>query len=122
MTPENGPPSSRLHLGVARCSHLCVQRLLNRRRARGDVRAEGRAMPALISRRPQRALAVTALVVAAMIGGGIWLAQSGRSAAAPDVSIVRASRGDVVVSVGGVGRIVTNGVSAIELPASSRGP
>ena len=76
-------------------------------------------MPALISRRPQRALAVTALVVVAVLGGGIWLVQSGQSAAAPDVSIVRASRGDVVVSVGGVGRIVTGGgASVIELPAS----
>jgi RND family efflux transporter MFP subunit len=79
-------------------------------------------MPALISRKPQRALAVSALVVVSVIGGGIWLVQNGHSAAAPDVSVVKASRGDVVVTVGGVGRIVTGGgVSAIELPASSAG-
>jgi RND family efflux transporter MFP subunit len=75
-------------------------------------------MPALISRRPQRAFAVLALVLVALIAAAIWLAQSGQSAAAPDVSVVRAMRGDVIVSVGGVGRIVTGGVSAIDLPAS----
>ena len=64
-------------------------------------------MPALISRKPQRALAVTALVVAALIGVAIWMAQSGQTASAPDVSTVTATRGDVVVTVGGVGRIVT---------------
>ncbi|MDX6631955.1 MAG: HlyD family secretion protein, partial [Gaiellales bacterium] len=77
-------------------------------------------MPALISRKPQRALAVTSLVVVAVLGGSIWLAQSGHSAAAPDVSIVKASRGDLVVSVGGVGRIVTGGgASAIEVPSGA---
>ena len=75
-------------------------------------------MPALISRKPQRALAVAALVAAALIGAAIWLAQSGRSAGTPDISSVRATRGDVVVSVGGVGRIVTGGVATVELPAS----
>jgi RND family efflux transporter MFP subunit len=75
-------------------------------------------MPALISRRPRRALAFTALVIAALIGVASWMAQSGQSASAPDVSTVTATRGDVVVSVGGVGRIVTGNVAAIELPAS----
>jgi RND family efflux transporter MFP subunit len=75
-------------------------------------------MPALISRKPQRALAVAALALAALIGVAIWLAQSGRSASAPDISSIRATRGDVIVSVGGVGRIVTGGVAAIELPSS----
>ena len=75
-------------------------------------------MPALISRKPQRALAVAALAAAALIGAAIWLAQSGNSAGTPDISTVRATRGDVVVSVGGVGRIVTGGVAAIQLPAS----
>ena len=75
-------------------------------------------MPALISRKPQRALAVAALVAAALIGVAIWLAQNGRSAGTPDISSVRATRGDVVVSVGGVGRVVTGGVATVELPAS----
>jgi RND family efflux transporter MFP subunit len=75
-------------------------------------------MPALISRKPQRAITVTALAVAALIGAGIWLAQSGNSAGTPDISTVRATRGDVIVAVGGVGRVVTGGVAAIELPAS----
>ena len=75
-------------------------------------------MPALISRKPQRALAVTALVVAALIGVAIWMAQSGQTASAPDVSTVTATRGDVVVTVGGVGRIVTGSGASIELPSS----
>ena len=76
-------------------------------------------MPALISRKPQRPLAVTALAAAALIGVSIWLAQSGQSAGTPDVTIATASRGDVTVTVGGVGRIVTGNVTAIELPGSS---
>jgi HlyD family secretion protein len=75
-------------------------------------------MPALISRKPQRVLAVTALVVAALIGVAIWMAQSGQTASAPDVSTVTATRGDVVVTVGGVGRIVTGSGSSIEVPSS----
>jgi HlyD family secretion protein len=75
-------------------------------------------MPAVISRKPQRPLAVTALAAAVLIGGSIWLAQSGHSAGTPDVTIATASRGDVTVTVGGVGRIVTGNVAAIELPAS----
>ncbi len=79
-------------------------------------------MPALISRKPQRALAIAAFVVAAMFAGAVWLAQSGRSAATPDVSVVKASRGDVVVSVGGVGRIVAGGAAAaIEQPSPGSG-
>jgi RND family efflux transporter MFP subunit len=77
-------------------------------------------MPALISRKPQRALGVAALALAALVAAAIWLVQSGQSAAAPDVSIVRATRGDVVVSVGGVGRVVTaGGASVIEPPGSA---
>ena len=77
-------------------------------------------MPALISRKPQRPLAVTALAAAALIGVSIWLAQSGQSAGTPDVTIATASRGDVTVTVGGgVGRIVTGNVATIELPGSS---
>jgi HlyD family secretion protein len=75
-------------------------------------------MPALISRKPHRVLAVTALVGFVLIGAAIWMAQSGQSASAPDTSTVTATRGDVVVTVGGVGRIVTGPVSAIELPSS----
>ncbi len=43
---------------------------------------------------------------------------SGQTASAPDVSTVTATRGDVVVTVGGVGRIVTGSGSSIELPSS----
>ena len=77
-------------------------------------------MPALISRSPQRALAVLALVLAALIAAR-HLAGAERPAPrrAPDVSVVQAMRGDVIVSVGGVGRIVTGGVAAIDLPASA---
>jgi HlyD family secretion protein len=75
-------------------------------------------MPALISRKPQRALAVAALVGAALVGAAVWMVQSGQSASAPDVSTVTATRGDVVVSVGGVGRIVTGNVASIEVPSS----
>ena len=73
-------------------------------------------MPALISRKPQRPLAVAALAAAALVGVSIWLAQSGQSAGTPDVTIATASRGDVTVTVGGVGRIVTGNVATIELP------
>ena len=108
----------RIHLGGAGWPATRDHRLPKRRRAAGRRGpTEGFRMPALISRKPQRAFAVTALVVASMIGGGVWLVQSGHSAAAPDISVVKASRGDVVVSVGGVGRIVTGG-GAIDLPAS----
>ena len=114
MAPLSSP---RLHPGFISELHdgrrTCEQRLpISRDAAAGTVRTKGFRMPALISRKPQRALAVTALVLAALVGGGIWLVQSGQSAAAPDVSIVKASRGDVVLSVGGVGRIVAGGVAA----------
>ena len=107
---------SEVHHGRRPCDHRLP---ISRRAPGGAIRTKGFRMPALISRKPQRALAVAALVVMAVLAGGIWLVQSGQSAAAPDVSIVKASRGDVVVSVGGVGRIVTGGgASVIELPAS----
>jgi RND family efflux transporter MFP subunit len=79
-------------------------------------------MRVLIPRMPQRALAVVALVVAAVIGGGIWLTQRGTSAGTEPGMSVKASRADVVVSVGGVGRIVTgSGAAAIEVPAAGTG-
>ena len=68
---------------------------------------------------PRRAVAVTALAATAAIGGGIWLAQGASSAGAPD-GTVKASRGNLVVSVGGVGQIVTsNGAATIEVPAGA---
>jgi HlyD family secretion protein len=59
-------------------------------------------------------------VLAAAIACGIWLTQRGGSAgAAPGLS-VQASQGDVVVSVGGVGRVVSRtGATVIEVPAAS---
>ena len=64
-------------------------------------------MRALIPRLPRRTLTVTALVVALALGSGIWLTQRGSPAgAAPGLS-VKATLGDVILSVGGVGRIVT---------------
>ena len=79
-------------------------------------------MRALIPRAPQRAVAVAALVVAALIGCGVRLTQRGSSAGTYPGTSVKASRGDVVVSVGGVGRIVTgSGVAAIDVPAAGAG-
>ncbi len=77
-------------------------------------------MRPLISRAPQRVFALTGLVLVSVIGGGIWLTQRGTSAgAAPGLSVT-ASRGNLVVSVGGVGRIVTgNGAAAIDVPAAA---
>ena len=77
-------------------------------------------MHSAITRLSARALAVSALTVAVLIGGGIWLTQRGSLAGAATVVSAKAARGDVIVSVGGVGRIVTNGgASAISVPATS---
>src|SRR6185436_8454889 len=112
-------PSSELHVGVTPCSTTRDHQFAGDD-APNTARPErkGKRMPALISRKPHRVLAVTALVGFVLIGAAIWMAQSGQSASAPDTSTVTATRGDVVVTVGGVGRIVTGPVSAIELPSS----
>ena len=59
-------------------------------------------------------------MLATVLGCGIWVTQRGSSAgAAPGLS-VQASRGDVVVSVGGVGRIVSRtGALALSGPATA---
>jgi RND family efflux transporter MFP subunit len=76
-------------------------------------------MRMLIIRVPQRAITVAGLAAAAAIGCGIWLTQGASSAGAPD-STVKASRGNLVVSVGGVGQIVTSsGAATIEVPAGA---
>ena len=77
-------------------------------------------MRSAITRVSARALAVSALTVAVSIGGGIWLTQRGSLAGAATVASAKVARGDVIVSVGGVGRIVTSGgASAISVPSTS---
>ena len=76
-------------------------------------------MSMLIVRVPQRVIAVAALAALAAIGCAIWLTQGASSAGAPD-GTVKASRGNLIVSVGGVGQIVTsNGAATIEVPAGA---
>src|SRR5262245_50111241 len=68
----------------------------------------------------RRRRAVAGLVVAACVAGGVGASQlESGTAAKPAVDVVAATRGNVVVSVGGVGRVVeANATGSIPLPAA----
>ena len=76
---------------------------------------------AALVRLPRRAFVWLAFAAAAGIGIAVWQLQ-GSGAAQPTFATVTASRGDVIVSVGGVGRIVEARASAqIALPTAVGG-
>jgi HlyD family secretion protein len=72
--------------------------------------------------RPRRALAWLALLAAVGIGIAVWQLQGAQAQAEASVPTAAAIRGDLVVSVGGVGRVVDAGSSVqLVLPGGSSG-
>ena len=79
-------------------------------------------MRAVLVRVPRRALVLFAVVAAVGIGIGVWRLQSGTAAAPESPPVAKATRDDVILSVGGVGRIVEARASAqIALPTTAGG-
>jgi multidrug efflux pump subunit AcrA (membrane-fusion protein) len=79
-------------------------------------------MGAIISHASRRKLVWLALAVAAAIGISVWKFQSGAAAPASPLPVVSAIRGDVIVTVGGVGRIVqARGVAQVVVPTAVGG-
>ncbi len=78
-------------------------------------------MISLLGRVSQRGYVWFSLVVAVAIGVSVWWLQTGSAAPAESVSSVRATRGDIVVSVGGVGRIVETQTARIAVPPAGSG-
>lgn len=72
---------------------------------------------------PRRAaVAVLVILTVGGIGFGTWQGRGGRAEAAAAVTTFKATRGDLVVSVGGVGRIVERGAfTQLAVPSGSGG-
>ncbi len=73
----------------------------------------------LVARPSRRTLVLIALVVVTGAGIGAWRLQTGSASAAQTAPSVKANVGDVVVSVGGVGRIVEASSTPITVPTST---
>lgn len=75
----------------------------------------------LLGRVPRVEYVLLGLAAAVAIGFSVWRLETGSAASAEAVSTVRATRGNIVVSVGGVGRIVQTQNSRIVVPAAGSG-
>jgi len=75
----------------------------------------------LLGRVPRGIYVLLGLAAAVAIGFSVWRLQTGSAASADTVSTARATLGDIIVSVGGVGRIVQTENSQIVVPSTGGG-